>query len=55
MLTIDECRALIPDGEELSNEEIAQIRKDHYEMIQLAFDVWVLQRKNKKHEPRIEK
>jgi hypothetical protein len=45
MLSIEECRKLIPDSEKLSNEQIEEIRRDHYDMIQLAFEIWLLRKK----------
>jgi hypothetical protein len=40
MLSIEECRALIPDGD---NEVIA-LRADLYEMAGLALEVWALEK-----------
>jgi len=48
MLSIEECRALIPDGDKCSDEKIEAIRRDHYEMVELAFDVWLTRRQRPK-------
>ncbi len=38
MLSIDACRELIPDGEKLTDEQVASIRTDLYEAAGLALD-----------------
>ena len=40
MLSLEECRELIPDGDKLSDKEIAEIRADLYGMAELALDVY---------------
>jgi hypothetical protein len=45
MFTLEQCRELIPEGETLTDEEIAEIRKDCYETAQLAFEVWIEKKK----------
>ena len=40
MLSIEQCRELIDDNHDLSDEEILQLRKELYDMAQLAFEVY---------------
>lgn len=40
MLSIEECRALIPDSDRLTDEEVAAIRRDLYEMAGLALECY---------------
>ena len=50
MLSIEKCRALIPDGDKMSDNEITAVRNDLYEMARLALDVWRME-KNSPHTP----
>lgn len=45
MLSIQQCRELIPDSDKLTDEEVEVIRKDHYRMIELIWDVWFEEKK----------
>jgi hypothetical protein len=47
MLSIEECRALLPDGDKMNNEEIAAIRHDLYEMAELALECYVAEKRLK--------
>ena len=47
MLNIDQCRALIPDGSKMSDEEIAALRHDLYEMAELALECYFAQKHGK--------
>jgi hypothetical protein len=40
MISLDEFRELLPEGNELSEEEILELRNALYETAQLAFDVY---------------
>jgi hypothetical protein len=45
MLSIEECRKLIDDSEKYTDEEIVEIRKDLYEMAELALEVYFEKKK----------
>ena len=38
MLSIEECRALIPDGDKLSDKEVEDIRENLFELAELALE-----------------
>ncbi len=40
MLSIEECRKLIPNNEEYSDDQIIEIRKSLYDMAELALEVY---------------
>ena len=41
MLTLEQCRAVDPRLESLSDEELRQARDSLYELVELAFDLWL--------------
>lgn len=45
MLSIVECRALIPDGSSMSDDEVATVRDDLYGMAKLALESWELKKR----------
>lgn len=45
MLSLDEIRILLPNGETLTDEQVEEIRDSYYELAQLAFDVWIEKKK----------
>lgn len=45
MLSIEQCRELIPDSANYSDEQILEIRDSLYETAQLAFDVHLEEKK----------
>ncbi len=49
MLTIEACRALIPDGDKLSDEEIVKIRESLYGFAKLALDVYFKEKGTEKN------
>ena len=49
MLSIQECRDLIPDSEVYSDEEIAEIRGDLVIFAEIIFESWLKER-NKPNE-----
>lgn len=51
MLSIEECRKLIPNSEELTDKEIEEIRKDCYDIGELAWDVWLLKQREGNKQP----
>lgn len=40
MLSIEQCRELIPDSDRYTDEQIAEIRKTLYELATLALEVY---------------
>ncbi len=40
MISIEECRQLIPGSDKMSDEEIWQLRKELYELAELALEVY---------------
>lgn len=48
MLSIDECRKLIDGGEKYTDKEIEEIRDNLYGLANLAFDVWLEEKKKVK-------
>ena len=53
MLTVEQCRKLIPDGERLTDAEVEEIRSAHYGIVELAFDVWALENPVAKNPTRV--
>ena len=47
MLSIDECRGLIKDGDKYTDKEILEIRGEFYTLAHLALEV--LEEKNRKN------
>ena len=45
MLSIKECRKLIPKAEELTDEQVEEIRKGCYGIAELAWDVWLVEKR----------
>ncbi len=43
MLSIEECRALIPDGDKLKDEQITELRDTLYELANLALESYFTQ------------
>ena len=50
MISIKKCRELIPDSDELTDEEIEDIRWRLYGLAELALDCYFEDLKKKKHE-----
>lgn len=48
MLSIEECRKLIPDSEKFTDEEILDIKRRLYDLAELAFECWLQENKNQK-------
>ena len=44
MLSIEECRELIPEGERLTEKEVAEIRKTLYGLAELALECYFKER-----------
>ena len=42
MLSIDECRQLIPDGDKYTDEQIVEIRRTLYGLAELALETYFL-------------
>lgn len=40
MLSVEKCRQLIPDSENLPDEEITEIRESLYDLARIAFERW---------------
>jgi|GEM_PF-5105007 len=52
MISIQKMRKLIPDGaQDLSDEELERVREDLYKLTNIAFDLWVREKKLKKLNP----
>jgi hypothetical protein len=49
MLSIEECRGLIPGGEKMPDEEVARLRRDLYQMAELALEAYFLEKEKPKH------
>lgn len=48
MLSIEEIRNTLPDrGKDLSDEQVAQLSADMYELADILFDMWVADLKKK--------
>lgn len=45
MLSIEQCRKLINDNHDLPDEDILQLRKELYDVAQLAFEVYFEKKK----------
>ncbi len=45
MLSVQECRELIDDSENLSNDEIEKIKRDLYDMAELALELYFKKKK----------
>lgn len=41
MISLEKCRQLVPDPQELSEEELVKIRDNLYEGAQLALEAWM--------------
>jgi hypothetical protein len=41
MISIEECRAFINDASDLTDEQIAEIRRELYAIADLAYEVYV--------------
>lgn len=48
MLSIEECRKLIDGGDNMSDEEIKEIRDELYKLADICWDQWVIDKKLKK-------
>jgi hypothetical protein len=48
MLSIDEARALLPDGDELSDEDVRELRDACYELAHIIVDHWRWKREKEK-------
>jgi len=48
MLSIDKCRELVDDDEEYTDEQIIDIRKQLYDLAELAFDDWAKEKRDAK-------
>ena len=44
MLSIEQCRELIPGGDKMNEEEIVALRGDLYEMAELALECYFLEK-----------
>jgi hypothetical protein len=52
MLSIEECRALIPNNEDVSDEQIEELRKSMYELAKLALEIYFEEKRTENTEKR---
>ena len=53
MLSLNECRKLIPDADHLTDDDVRAIRDAHYGIVELSFDVWALENPVAKNPERV--